>query len=65
VRVNYGNEVRSHGKEWKQTFRKISFPFLEKNIFPDDLSVAIKRYFVKTPYTQTPELLVVLKRYDV
>lgn len=33
----YGYRIRPHGKEWKDTFRQLSVPFLIESIFPQPL----------------------------
>ncbi len=33
----YGSRVKAHGKEWKNHYRRLLEPFLEKNIFPEEL----------------------------
>jgi predicted SprT family Zn-dependent metalloprotease len=45
---HYRQRVRPHGKEWKETFKDLIYPFLEKGIFPDDISYALKKYLQKT-----------------
>lgn len=34
---NYGHRIRPHGKEWKNSFRQLSVPFLLETIFPQPL----------------------------
>lgn len=36
--------VKPHGPEWKLNFKKMMQPFFEKEIFPDTLKQAIRRY---------------------
>ncbi len=33
----YGRRVKAHGREWKSNYRRLLEPFLEKNVFPDNL----------------------------
>ncbi|GAB3425070.1 SprT-like domain-containing protein [Niabella aquatica] len=34
----YGNKVQAHGKEWKNIYGQILAQFIEKNIFPPDIT---------------------------
>jgi len=34
----YGNKVQAHGKEWKSIYGQILAQFIEKNIFPADIT---------------------------
>jgi hypothetical protein len=40
----YQNRVRPHGSEWKSAYKNLMEPLLEKQIFPDDISLALKHY---------------------
>lgn len=40
----YGHRVAPHGKEWKDEFRLHLFPLIQKDIFPDDLQLALRKY---------------------
>src|SRR5699024_9831990 len=33
---HFGNRIKPHGKEWKQTFQRLMLPFLKPDIFPAD-----------------------------
>jgi SprT protein len=44
----YGNKVLAHGKEWKNAFSTILVKFLQKNIFPKDIEMALL-YNIKNP----------------
>jgi hypothetical protein len=46
VAKQYSRRAQPHGKEWKQTFRQITAPFLEDQVFPDQLSMELKRFFL-------------------
>ncbi len=61
----YGNKVKPHGIEWKNTFRSLMEPFLKTTVFPEDLLFAIIKY-LRNPSSSTSntELLVVMRKYD-
>lgn len=51
TRKQHGDEVRPHGKEWKQNFKTLFKPFFSPSIFPPDVLQVIGVYFAKTsPY---------------
>lgn len=62
----YRNSVEPHGKEWKTIYKEISQIFIEKKVFPDDVTLALQKYFIKTPSSSSYDrnLVKVLKNYD-
>jgi len=40
----FGNNIMSHGKEWKQEYRILLQPFLNETVFPTDIIAALKAY---------------------
>lgn len=62
----YGNRIRPHGEEWKNEFKKISQPVLEKAILPTDVTLALNNYLknAKASSCSDDRLYRVLKRYD-
>ncbi|MGB1102455.1 MAG: SprT-like domain-containing protein [Crocinitomicaceae bacterium] len=64
--VRYENRVRPHGVEWKNAFKFISQPLIEKGVFPDDVSLALSNYLrnAKASSGADPRLYRVLSRYD-
>ena len=40
----YQNKVAPHGKEWKEDFKLLMKPFMTRQIFPDDILVALDKY---------------------
>lgn len=62
----YGNKVRPHGLEWKEEFKEIFQPVLERNALPEDVSLALTNYLVnaKASSCSDDRLSRVLKRYD-
>ena len=61
----YGNKVKPHGIEWKNSFRLMMKPFLKTTVFPEDLLFAIIKY-LRNPSSSTSntELLIVMRKYD-
>lgn len=62
----YGNQVYSHGKEWKGIYASLLARFLEHKIFPDDIEQELLRS-LRNPAASTcaeDGLLRVLRRYD-
>ena len=41
---DFGRIIKPHGSEWQQYFRDLATPFLEADIFPDD----IKHHFISS-----------------
>ncbi len=62
----YGRKVSPHGKEWKRTFRNIAKPFLKVGIWPKDVNIALKQYFInpKASSGGDIDLTRVLRNYD-
>jgi hypothetical protein len=63
----FGNRVESHGKEWKNSYSKLLIDFLQKNIFPSDISFALYKTIHNPAATANgeTELLKVLRNYNV
>ncbi len=64
--MEYGNEVQSHGREWKRVYRKILEDFLPLSIFPEDILSALKKNLHNLPASSCADeaLMRILKRYD-
>lgn len=63
---NYGRHVKPHGKEWKQTFQHLMLPFINPEVFPDQLLPLLARHF-KNPKASTDsdvQLVLALKQFD-
>jgi hypothetical protein len=62
----YRNTVASHGKEWKQEFRKLMEEFSGRRIFPAELTTAFKQHLVVPSYShcEDPRLMRALRKYD-
>jgi hypothetical protein len=64
--MEYGNRVQSHGKEWKQVYRKMLEEFLRLKVFPGDVLAALKKNLHDLPASSCADedLMRVLKKYD-
>jgi len=66
TQVTYGNKAEPHGEEWKNEFKKIAFPMVNPDVFPNQIIVALQRYF-KNPKASScsdPILMKALKSFD-
>lgn len=64
--LEHRDNVKPHGPEWKEHFRRTLGPFLQLEIFPDDISRAVRNY-LSNPAASTcsdEHLSAVLARYD-
>ncbi len=63
---NFGNRIAPHGREWKQVFGQLLAQFIEHNVFPDDITKALKQslHDPAASSCSDEDLLRVLKRYD-
>lgn len=66
VRIQYKRKAKPHGNEWKNIYREMIDTFLWKNIFPEDIAIALENYKEKTyaSITADIELVKVLRKYD-
>jgi SprT protein len=64
--IQYGNHVRSHGREWKLLYRNILEDFLRNDIFPEDILSALKKSLHNLPASSCSDesLMRILRRYD-
>ncbi len=37
----YGNRIQPHGREWKKEYSEILLHFIQRNVFPDDIRIAL------------------------
>lgn len=60
------NKVTPHGKEWKNTFKIVSLPILNPQVFPDLLLKRLAHYMLnpKASSCSDPNLYTLLKKYD-
>jgi hypothetical protein len=62
----FGNRVEAHGKEWKHHYSQLLVKFIEKNIFPPDIVLALRQSVMNPAATANGEtqLLLALRKYD-
>ncbi|NNC50873.1 MAG: sprT domain-containing protein [Flaviramulus sp.] len=63
---NYGRFIKPHGIEWKRTFQHIMLPFLNPEIFPNQLLPLLANHF-KNPKASSDtdtHLALALKHFD-
>lgn len=62
----YRNRVEAHGAEWKTCYSNLLIQFVEKDIFPIDIKVALQRSIMNPAATANGEtdLLLVLRKYN-
>ena len=64
--TTYGKFIKPHGIEWKRTFQHLMLPFLNPQIFPENLLPLLARHF-KNPKASSDSdanLALALKKYD-
>ncbi|WP_034043379.1 SprT-like domain-containing protein [Wocania ichthyoenteri] len=62
----YNKFIKPHGLEWKRTFQHLMLPFLNPNIFPNDLLPLLANHF-KNPKASSDtdiKLALALKQFD-
>ncbi len=62
----YGRTIKPHGIEWKRTFQHLMLPFLNPNVFPDNLLPMLANHF-KNPKASSDtdvKLSLALKQFD-
>ena len=64
--LKHGARVLPHGKEWKTIYTSMLLPFVEKEVFPDDLTAALRKHLAKPTASSCscPELNPVLALYN-
>ena len=64
--MEYGNQVQSHGKEWKGIYRKMLEEFIRLSVFPADVLAALKKSLHNLPASSCADedLMRVLKKHD-
>ncbi len=63
---NYGRFIKPHGIEWKRTFQHLMLPFLNPEIFPNELLQLLAKHF-KNPKASSDTdvaLAYALKQFD-
>lgn len=64
--VQHGGRTQPHGKEWKGHFRQLLQKYVEKDIFPEDISKALDQSLsnMSASTCSDPLLYKVLSKYD-
>jgi len=64
---DHKNKVKPHGEEWKINFKRMMKPFLEQQIFPEELQLVIITYLNNPSASSCTDLRLsrALKRYDI
>ncbi len=62
----YGPRIKPHGKEWKAEFRKFLLTFINQDVFPKDLEIALMNYTMNPKATSCsdPTLLKELRKFS-
>ena len=62
----YGHKVSAHGKEWKQVYSDLLAGFVQRKLFPDDITAALKSSLQNPAASSCAEegLMRVLRNYD-
>lgn len=64
---NYGHYIKPHGREWKLTFQYLMLPFLNPDVFPNEILPLLAHHF-KNPKASSDsdvKLSLALKKFDV
>ncbi len=65
--IKFRDKISPHGKEWKEQYKILLTPLIEKGIFPADLEHAVKSY-IHNPSASScvdDKLMVALKKYNL
>nr|WP_314289173.1 SprT-like domain-containing protein [uncultured Capnocytophaga sp.] len=62
----FGKLIKPHGNEWKFTFQQLMKPFINPEIFPQQLLGVLQRHFLNPMSSSDidPRLAIALKQYD-
>ncbi len=66
VYKQYKNKVLPHGKQWRETYRKLMLEMMQRAVFPADVHRALEKSIVKAKASSSSEMELtrVLMRYD-
>ncbi len=66
VHFNHSHRMAPHGKVWKHSYRMVATPYLQKEIFPDDILHVYTDYLINAQATSTSYLPLAqaLRNYD-
>ncbi len=62
----YKNSVQPHGEEWSANYQKLMHPYIDMNVFPDDVKEALIKHLKSGRASSSGDfdLKIVLNRYD-
>ncbi|WP_228852382.1 SprT-like domain-containing protein [Aegicerativicinus sediminis] len=62
----YGRQIKPHGIEWKHTFKILMLPFINPDIFPEELLPMLAKHFKNPKATSDTDvkLALALKQFD-
>ena len=62
----YGKFIKPHGLEWKRTFQHLMLPFLNPEIFPNNILPLLAKHFInpKASSDTDVQLALALKQFD-
>ncbi len=62
----YGNSIKPHGLEWKRTFQHLMLPFLNPEIFPNNLLPLLAKHFINPKASSDTDapLALALREFD-
>lgn len=62
----FGHKVEAHGKEWKNLYSRLLVDFVNRKIFPADITKALQKSIINPAATANgeTELLLVLRNYN-
>lgn len=63
---DHKNKVKPHGEEWKRNFKRMMSPFLEQQVFPEDIRLAVVTYLNNPSAASCTDLTLsrALRKYD-
>ena len=63
---NYGRFIKPHGLEWKRTFQHLMLPFINPEIFPNELLPLLAKHFINPKASSDTDvpLALALKHFD-
>lgn len=63
----FGRGIKPHGQEWKRTFQRLMLPFLNPNIFPNEILPLLARHFKnpKASSNSDEKLFLALRQFDL
>ncbi|MBX9852347.1 MAG: SprT-like domain-containing protein [Cytophagaceae bacterium] len=66
VQLQYGNNIKPHGEEWKNEFKKLLVPVMNEETFPSGILQALKVYLVNPKASSCSDinLLKALSEHD-